>query len=200
MNTSRIGKPLAVAPKESRMPFNLLIAYEDQPTRHRALHLSHHLSTQFVDGYDFRCSWWKFDHLANEILREQATHAAGEANMIVLALNARSELSPLQAEWIQAWLPLRQKSGAGGVPNGALVALVATPETHDSSNDPEPRNTGQLRTLAAAGQLDFFSHAFELPKPVAETPEKLDLIDPPRSEQRPRSSFKMPIPRWGINE
>ena len=199
MTTSRLSTTLPAASRESKMPFNLLIAYEDQPTRHRALHLSHHLSSQFVDDYDFRCSWWKFGHLANEILREQATHAASEANMIVLALNARPQLSQLQSEWIQAWLPLRQKSRANGGLTGALVALVASPDPGSMSGSDSAQATEQLRALAAAAQLDFFSHDFELPKEIADAPANPE-IEVRATGSAPRQQFKMPIPRWGINE
>ncbi len=210
MNSSRMSTTLP-SPSGARTPFELLVAYEDLPTRHRALHLSHHLSREFAADYEFRCSWWKFDHLANGVLREQATHAAAEANMIVLAVNARSELSPIQSEWIQSWLPLRRSRRARAV-NGALVALVAlmTNSAPAVTSDAE-QTTEHLRQMAAAARLDFFAHAFELPVLPANAIEPepdLGLITPPglvaAPEDEPlvkqRLQFKMPIPRWGINE
>lgn len=212
MNSSRPSTPLASLAPGDRAPFELLVAYEDVPTRHRALHLSHHLSRQFTNDYDFRCSWWKFDHLANSILREQATHAAADANMIVLALNARPQLEPLQSEWIQSWLPLRQHHRSRKV-NGALVALVALmANAEPAMTEGAKQTTEHLRQMAAAARLDFFAHAFELPALGAgENPDsqllvpgqKLDLEPDPADSRRidPTSiHFKMPIPRWGINE
>ena len=46
---------------EPKMPFDLVVAYEDRATRNRALHLYDHLAQQLLDDYDFKCAWWKFD-------------------------------------------------------------------------------------------------------------------------------------------
>ena len=193
-----------------RSSFDLVVAYEDAATRHRALHLSHHLSQQFADDHEFHCSWWKFDHLANRVLREQAAHAAAHANMIVLAVNARPKLPALQAEWIESWLPLRRLHRTRSV-NGALVALVALMTGTEPTIAAEVRQTTeQLRQIADAARLDFFAHAFELPTPLpaATTAEILENATPREivtqanlgalSAGNPH--FKMPIPRWGINE
>ncbi len=193
-----------------RSSFDLLVAYEDAATRHRALHLSHHLSQQFANDHEFHCSWWKFDHLANRMLREQAALAAAEANMIVLAVNARPKFPDLQSEWIERWLPLRRARRSRSV-NGALVALVALMAGSEPVVAADARQTtDQLRQIADAARLDFFAHAFELPtllpnadpSQLVETPTPREVVTEANLEALSTSNphFKMPIPRWGINE
>jgi hypothetical protein len=228
MNTSsRLGTSAgtklveAGARWDSRTPFNLLVAYEDQSTRDRALHLSQRLAQQLGEDYDFHCSWWKFEHLANATLHEQAAKAAVEANMIVLSLHARPIMSALQSRWIDAWTPRRKSV------KGALVALVARAE--NTTEQPVEATTDFLRKIARASHLDFFAHSFELPlQPDQAQPAFASDQDapPPQTHtqaqgglmalESPAASaseviapapveqdqhfFKMPIPRWGINE
>jgi len=198
MNNTRLRPKVDASTWDQKIPFHLLVAYEDPGTRDRALHLSHHLSKQLAADYDFHCSWWKFNHLANTILHQQAAHAATEANMIVVAVQARATPPPIQAEWLRSWLPRRSKNKA------ALVALVATPETGQPSD--VAKTTEFLQALAKSAGMDFFNHSFELPKlpaPVASVPTARAAEVPvgaPSHVANPSSHFRMPIPRWGINE
>ncbi len=195
MNDSRLSAKVKGPAWDQKVPFHLLVAYEDPPTRDRALHLSHHLSRQLAEDYDFHCSWWKFNHLTNEILHEQAAHAAAEANMIVLAVKARPTPPPVQTEWLRTWIPRRQATDA------ALVALVAISETGKPAD--VASTTGFLRDLAKSAGLDFFDHSFELPKtslsPAAGSHPEPDM-SAALSVADPSTHFRMPIPRWGINE
>ena len=97
MNNTRLSPKVNATTWDQKVPFHLLVAYEDPGTRDRALHLSQHLSKQLEDDYEFHCSWWKFNHLTNTVLHEQAANAAREANMIVVAVQARSNPPPIHA-------------------------------------------------------------------------------------------------------
>jgi len=194
MNNSRLSSKVNSSAWEQaqKIPFHVLVAYEDAATRDRALHLSHHLSRQLAQDYDFHCSWWKFEHLANSILREQAANAALEANMIVIAIRARPAPPPLQGEWLRSWLPRRP------IIKAALVALVGTTETTQA--DEIATTTTVLQSAAKSAKLDFFSHNFELPHSLG-TNGRISAAEAAAVSVADQSNpFRMPIPRWGINE
>jgi hypothetical protein len=193
MNNSRLSPKVNATTWDQKVPFHLLVAYEDPGTRERAVHLSQHLSKQLADDYDFHCSWWKFNHLTDTVLHEQATSAAREANMIVIAVQARPNPPPIQAELLRSWVSRRQSSKA------ALVALVANPESGRPSDI--GRTTEFLRDLAESAGMDFFNHSFELPKQSPST-ERTAAVETTASSPPADSttSFRMPTPRWGINE
>ena len=104
---------------EPKFPFDLVVAYEDRATRARALQLYDHLAGQLLDDYDFKCAWWKFDHLGDPSLREHAVDDAADANMIVLSVQGQRDLPAIGRAWIEDWLPRRDNR------KSALVALVA---------------------------------------------------------------------------
>ena len=193
MNASVSPAPLAPDTQAHKFPFDLVVAYEDTDTRNRALHLYDHLAQQLLDDSDFKCSWWKFDHLAAAILRREATDAAVNANMIVLSLRARDELSPLQRAWIENWSARRTDR------QGALVAMiagVASPETE------APIMLAGLRDAAHRAGMDFFTHAFGATKPAFTLPAPpaapAALADTPFVQEILHQS--VPVFRWGINE
>ena len=177
---------------DPKFPFDLVVVYEDKLTRHRALHLYDHLAQQLLDDYDFQCSWWKFDHLLNPTIRHQAADAAAVANMVILSVHARSELTPLQQMWIDEWLPKRDSRKA------ALVALIAGGTEPGSEKAPM---VASLESAARLGGMDFFTHGFDIRQ--MQTDANVYPINqhtkapatPPQLSQQP-----MPTPRWGINE
>ena len=178
---------------EPKFPFDLVVAYEDTSTRNRALHLYDHLAQQLLDDYDFQCSWWKFDHLSDATLRQQAADSAAEANMIVLSLHARNDLLPVHKAWIEDWLPRRDNRKA------ALVALVAGIDRPESGAGPM---LAYLQKSARQAHMDFFTHAFDLPRSAGEvSPQK---IMERASTMTPLLQGilhqRVPLPRWGINE
>jgi hypothetical protein len=176
---------------EPKFPFDLVVAYEDRQTRSRALHLYDHLAQQLLDDYDFKCAWWKFDHLADIALREHAADDAADANMIVLSLRAEKEIPAACKAWIEAWLPRRDHR------KSALVALIAGDEKADTS-----RLVTYLQSVARLGHLDLFTHFFGLNEPpgslsIAAVQERASTMTPVLDEILQR---QIPAPRWGINE
>lgn len=196
MNSPLLNQRTSPSGWEPKFPFDLLVAYEDKETRNRALHLYDHLAQQLLDDYDFQCSWWKLDHLVNPALRQEASEAAMEANMVILSLRAGSRLDHEQQQWIEEWTGRRPHR------KSAFVVMIA-------GTDAPERDAAalmiSLRNLARRAGMDFFPHGFSLHPPGA----KLNLPTP--GELAPRFApstpllreilqHKNPFPRWGINE
>jgi len=95
--------------------------------------------------------------------------------------------------WIEDWLPRRDNRKA------ALVALIA------GDGEPESQAAPMLAYLQRAARLarmDFFNHAFDLPRPerefsVQQITERARAVTPLLQDILHQ---KMPNPRWGINE
>ena len=178
---------------EPKYPFDLVVAYEDTPTRERAIVLYDHLAQQLLDEYDFQCSWWKFDHLREPALREQSIDAAAEANMIILSLRDSRELPPLAKNWIETWRGRKADS------KSALVVLVdeAVAPAHEFGPV-----LAHLQKIAHAANMDFFSPALALAEPamkisaesIQERAGKVTSILDEILQRRPSP------PQWGINE
>ena len=193
MKNSVIAEKVSSSTWDPKFPFDLVVAYEDTETRNHALHLYDHLAQQLLDDYDFRCSWWKFDHLANPILQQEAADAAVDANMVILSIHAHRELSPTQKTWLDDWTARRQHHKA------ALVVMIA--DTTQPERDDAPALT-YLRNVARISGMDFFLHGFELPVAnvrLAGTalPDRVAAIAPPLHGIIYQKS---PVTRWGINE
>jgi len=193
MNNPALPATMNCSGWDPKMPFDLVVAYEDTDTRNRALHLYDHLAQQLLDDYDFQCSWWKFDHLTNHALCEQATEAAVDANMVILSLNARRELAPAHKTWMEGWVPRRAHRKA------ALVTLIA------GAGQPErdtPSMLAYLQNAARLAHMDFFPHSFDLPKPTLQwspdpLAERARVVTPFLQDSLHQT---LSIPRWGINE
>lgn len=180
---------------EPKTPFDLVVAYEDRMTRNRALHLYDHLAQQLLDDYDFKCAWWKFDHLAEPSLREDSIDDAAAANMVILSLHARPEIPEEQKHWVESWLAFRNQRKC------ALVAMIGNGETPpiDSTN-----MITWLCNAARLGRMDFFNHSFGVPTGLA-TPtfEKAHVVPGNTGPMTLTAGLPgQPIPdaRWGSNE
>ena len=193
MKNSVSAEKVSTSTWDPKFPFDLVVAYEDTETRNRALHLYDHLAQQLMDDYDFQCSWWKFDHLANPILQQEAADSAADANMVILSIRAQQELPPVQKAWMEDWIARRQHRKA------ALVVMIA--DTTQPEHDAAPA-LAYLRNAARIGGMDFFLHGFELPmvntrSSGAILPDRVTSIAPLMQEMM---HHKSPVPRWGINE
>lgn len=182
---------------EPKFPFDLLVGYDDKETRNRALHLYDHFAQQLLDDYDFQCSWWKLDHLANPALRQNAADAAVEANMVILSLRANSRFNHDQTQWIEDWTSRRHHR------KSAFVVMLAGTNAPERDASPLILN---LRTFARRAGMDFFPHGFTLAAPAIEPelPRPAELAPrhyvPTTPLLRDLLQHKNPFPRWGINE
>ena len=175
---------------EPKFPFDLLIAYEDETTRGRAFALRDHLATELDDEHDIRQSWWKLAFLYDSQLRERATEAATNADMIVISLNNGKELPLILRMWIEEWM--KQKDGH----DSALVALVNNAPSARCTDCPILR---YLNSVARKAGMDFFPHVFPAAPLRADTnasargPGLMPLLE--EILRRPNNAHP-----WGINE
>lgn len=178
-----------------KMPFDLVVAYEDRTTRNRALHLYDHLAQQLLDDYDFKCAWWKFDHLTDPSLREHSMDDAAEANMVILSLHARAEIAEDHKSWVESWITLRDQRKC------ALVAMIGDGDqaSIDSSN-----LIGWLHNAARLGHMDFFNHSFGVSAPPVPSSLESTKAAPGNTGTFTLTSGvpgqHMPDARSGINE
>jgi hypothetical protein len=170
MNKSLLLPRSASAHWEPKIPFDLVIAYEDRPTRDRAMLLCDRIAQQLRDDYDFQCAWWKLDHLREPRLLEQAVDDAMQANMIIVSVHAGDVFLPAALAWMHAWAP--NKVGN----KSALVALVSR------LSEPHALPTGRqvhLQRTARQARMDFFVHAVEDPvtalQPMLKTEDPLSM-------------------------
>ena len=193
MNDSAATEKAGSSSWEPKFPFDLVVTYEDTDTRTRALHLYDHLAQQLLDDYDFQCSWWKFDHLVNPVLQQEAADAAMDANMVILSIRAHRELPAVHKAWLDDWIVRRHHRKA------ALVVMIA--DTSQPERD-AAQSLAYLKNAARIGHMDFFLHGFELPKPQQEFPVTPlpDRVASLVSSAHGLSYHQNPVPRWGINE
>jgi len=193
MKNAALASNIDSSDREPKYPFDLVVAYEDTETRNRALHLYDNVAQKLIDDYDFQCSWWKFDHLADENLCQQAADAAVDANMVILSIRAHDSVPPTHKLWIEDWISRRSPGKA------ALVVMIAG--TNNPERDAAPV-LAYLKNAAIRGRMDFLTHAFE-------EPAQLPVVDHDTPPSRLRGAspifheilqHKNPVQRWGINE
>jgi len=195
MNATLLNPRSGIPQWEPKYPFDLVVAYEDTATRSRAMKLYDHVAQQLLDEYDFQCSWWKFDHLRDPVLHQEAADGAAEANMIILSFQQGKEMLATAKTWIGTWLTRKTVS------KSALVTLVGEAQEREHHFCPVHLF---LQNVARLAKMDFFFHASDSqPDQPVYSPEimtqRAQTVTPVLEEIL---SYKpsVPFPRWGINE
>jgi len=195
MNATLLNPRIAIPQWEPKYPFDLVVAYEDTATRSRAMQLYDHLAQQLLDEYDFQCSWWKFDHLRDPVLHQEAADTAAEANMIILSFEQGREMPATARTWVETWLARK------AVSKSALVTLVGQAQ---ESEHHFCQVHLFLQNAARLAKMDFFFHASDSqPDAPAYSPENMTQraqTVTPVMEEILRYKPSVPFPRWGINE
>ncbi len=141
--------PVLTFPKwEPKVPLDLVVAYEDDPTRDSAISLCKKLTETLLEAYDLQCSWWPLGCLPEPRIREQAVEAAIHADLILLALRTGGQLDWQTRQWVESWRVRREERPC------ALVLLI-----HEAAGRAEDfAAESYLRQAARSCKMDFFLH------------------------------------------
>src|SRR5690348_17788474 len=81
--------------------FEVLLAYQDFSSGIRAKEFFDRLVRDHGRLFRFLCHLWKFDVLLAPELGDQAVAEAADADMIVIATHAQTELPPAVKDWVE---------------------------------------------------------------------------------------------------
>jgi hypothetical protein len=141
------------APPETEYALNVVLVYQDAPTRKWANQVCDHVSR--LAGKDaVRCTWWDISRLGDPEVLKDAVLTTMQADVILISIYDTNELPIDLCVWIDAWLPRRT------LPTGALIALISVP---GQVSDQLEHARGCLLTVARKGRLDFLLRERRLP-------------------------------------
>lgn len=149
----------------------IIVTYDDDLTRERALMLIGHLEKRFHADIDFSCTWWKFRYLTDDDIAMVARHYAASADIVIFASDAPG-LFPLSImRWIDSWTERRSKD------EGVMVPLIGSPHIPESLYSTK---RFYLRRVADRAGLDYLPQSMLLPDgPDVLTPiAPIDLVHP----------------------
>ena len=178
---------------EGAEAISALVAYEDPPTRDRALRVCDRLMERFWKDLEFNFSWWRFDFFTDSTMVEAAASAAAHSHLLLVAAHARRELPSAVQRWVEAWLPRRQSRP------GVLAAMIGT--EHDELRGLTPIHV-YLRETARRAHMDYLPDTMDAPlgqwdgsiEPITSRAQKMtSLLD--NILHRPKAPD-----HWGINE
>ncbi|MBI3880130.1 MAG: hypothetical protein HY301_08690 [Verrucomicrobia bacterium] len=173
--------------------FGVTVAYEDDPTRDRALRLCNHLAAQLVGEVQFDCTWWKFSFLPDPVIAMQAERAASEADMVIISAAAGNELPQTLTHWIEQWIPHRK------IGPSALVGLIGPADAAHQGLSPRHNF---LRDVAARAGMDYLPEGVFTPGTLSASSlraveERAEVISPVLDEIL---TAEHPMREWGLNE
>jgi hypothetical protein len=133
---------------------NVLVMYEDLAAGQRAKFLLDRLSAQFgIEGEGrLTMKFWRFDLLNLPLALEQAAVEAAAADVIILSVNRKMELSAVDREWTTRWLDYKED-------RPYLFCLV--PGQERDGRAMENSLISEMRNFAGAAGVDFSSGSVE---------------------------------------
>ena len=145
MNDS-INSTLKISAAEET--WSVIVLYEDNATRDRALAVCDHLVKQFWAEVEFDFHWWRTSFLADTPLAQTAAQDARGADVIIFSSLPEGEFSREVLQWFEQWADER------GEREGMLLGL-----TQPSALTPCPDTPKQLclREIANRANLDYLT-------------------------------------------
>ena len=104
-----------------RPKFNVVIIYEDSAAGTRAKHFYDRVTRKLVDECDFSLELWNFQVPAFPEIGSSAAKAVAEADIVILSMHRKAQLSIQTRNWIERWSRLIADD------RSALVALLDQP-------------------------------------------------------------------------
>jgi hypothetical protein len=151
------------ARQESKATWSVVVVYEDDPARARAVGFCDQLVSRFWQRCEFDVSWWSFAQLEGAEATLAAAARAAHADLIAFASKPEGDFPQPIKTWIEKWLAQR------GDREGLLVGLLG-PDV-DVADREGPKHH-YLRNAAHQGALDYLTH---VPQDISRSiPESLD--------------------------
>jgi hypothetical protein len=167
----------------------VVVLYEDDVTRARALAAGDYLVRQFWEEVELKFHWWRTDFLQDACLAEMAAHDAIESDLLIVCFQDPVEISPQLEAWYERWIDRRKNRP------GALVDLCPKLVTGDQRD----RRQDILREIARRGMFDYLvavpESAESNPRRPSHPPAagRSEWIGEMRDDSRPPSHY-------GLNE
>lgn len=134
----------------SKSSIEVLIVYDNERTRARALRTQAHLIKELGTSFRLHFTSWSFKSLWHPKMMQMATTAASKADIIIFSVLQGRDLPHMVKKWIEDWTPLR---------NGDQPTVLALLETF---NPFAPRTSIARSFLGEAARrsgVDFISCA-----------------------------------------
>ncbi len=183
MNTA-IEEQLA---PESSDVCTIVVLYDGDATRARALTACDFLVNQFWKDVELEFHWWRTDFLRDTTLATVASTNAVASDFLIVCLESHREIAPALESWFEGWL--RNRRGR----EGALVDLT----NYSGSKEELTLIQTFLREVSQRGSFDYLTAipggGWNLNTENQTSGEKFQRIDDILSEPRPPSHF-------GLNE
>ena len=106
---------------DDKPKFSVAIIYEDSVAGKRAKHFYDRVIRELVDECDFSLELWSFQVIAVPEIGNSAAKAAAQADLVILSMHRKAQLSAQTRDWIERW------SGLVTDNKSALVALLDQP-------------------------------------------------------------------------
>ena len=193
MNSGLLNATLRSLAPHGTKSLALAVAYEDHETLQRAEEVFGRLAEEVAQEAAIAFAWFKFVDLHEPELASRATRDAINADWIVFAAHAGTELPCVVEAWIETWLARKVSQ------HSALLALIGLPQ--DRRKGITPIHV-YLRDVAERAAMRFFSQVIKAPDEIL--PCSAEMIAERAHKITPTLDgfLHQPIapPRWGINE
>jgi hypothetical protein len=134
---------------DGRPKFKVAIIYEDSAAGKRAKHFYDRVIRELVDECDFSMELWNFQVLAVPEIGNAAAKAAAQADVVILSMHRKAQLSVRTRDWIERW------SGLITDNRSALVALLDQPGRKRGT---VASTLDYLRKVADRKGISFYTH------------------------------------------
>jgi hypothetical protein len=167
MRTNKNGARL-----EAKAVWSVVVVYEDDAARARAVAFCDQLVSRFWEKCDFDVSWWPFTAITETGSASDAALRAACADLILFSATPEGDFPLPVKAWIETWLNKR------GDREGMLVGLV------DPLADPvgqEGQKHSCLRNAAHHSAMDYLTQvpqdiAFSIPDSLDSYTERADQV------------------------
>lgn len=149
--------------QEMKAAWSVAVVYESVKTREAGAAFCDCLVQRFRHQHGFDVSWWPFSLLTDSPVSGEALQKAVEADLLIFAASAHTELPEPVRDWIEHWLLLRgEREGAlVGLPVAGDVPLAGPAQLHL-----------HLREIAHRAGMDYLTEVPQnLGQPIPDSAE-----------------------------